>query len=135
MKGERALDGIPFRWGGISHNYEMTNEDWQKESWVPYSGKPMRCYACGGIMKNLRSRSGTLLQQHYPYCGVFKITRGKNKGKFMFHILCRSCAYMYGRGVIEMDAETYKSPLEFDERKYKEAIAHEQAVDAVQQRD
>lgn len=130
MKGERALDGIPFRWGGISHNYEMTNEDWQKESWEPFFGKPMRCYACNGIMKNMRSKSGTLLKEMYPYCAVFKILGGKDKGRFAFRILCRVCAYMYGRGVIEMDAETYKSPLDFDEKKYKEAIANENPVDA-----
>lgn len=71
-----------------------------------------------------------MLQQHYPYCGVFKITRGKNKGKFVFRILCRVCAYLYGRGVIEMDAETYMNPSDFNEEKFKEAKAHESPVNA-----
>lgn len=130
MKGERMLDDKPFRYGGIYKQYELDNEEWQKESWEPFFRKPMRCFACGGVMKNSRSRSGTLLKRNYPYAGFFKITRGKYKGRFIIRILCRFCAYMYGRGVIEMDAETYKSPLEFDEKKYKEAIAHENPVDA-----
>lgn len=120
MKGQRTLDDRPFRYGGILHNYSADNDEWQEKAWSHVKKAPMRCWCCNGIMKNSRSQSGTLLRQNFPYMGVFKITKGKHKGKFQFKALCRACAYAYGRGVVEMDAETYMNPDDFDEMQYKE---------------
>jgi len=55
-----------------------------------------------------------------PYTATFRITKGKDKGLFAFRPLCRSCAYRYGRGVIECDGNTYMEPDEFSEKKWKE---------------
>lgn len=45
----------------------------------------------------------------------FKVTKGANKGKFRFRILCRACAYNYGLGVIEKDGEVYTEMNQFKE--------------------
>jgi hypothetical protein len=50
---------------------------------------------------------------------MFKITKGKYKGKNKFRALCRKCAYDYGKGVIEMDGKTYTDYYKFNEEKYK----------------
>lgn len=120
MKGQRTLDEQPFRYGGLLHDYSADNDEWQEKVWSCVKKAPMRCWCCNGIMKNSRSQRGTLLRQNFPYIGIFKITKGKYKGKFQFKVLCRSCAYAYGRGVVEMDAETYMNPDEFNELQYKE---------------
>lgn len=129
MKGSRTLKDVPFRYGGIFRDYSADNDAWQRDVWRNVQKAPMRCWCCKGIMKNSRSKSGTLLRQNFPYIAVFKITKGKHKGMSKFRILCRSCAYAYGRGVVEMDAETYTSPHEFDELKYKEKIGYGESDD------
>ena len=114
MKGERTIIDKPFRYGGIMHDYDSTSEEWAEK--IPIM---RRCYICGGKMQNIYSPSGTLLRKTYPYIGVFRITKGKNKGMCKFRILCRACAYDLGRGVIEMDGHTYTNGLEFSESKFK----------------
>lgn len=124
MKGTLTLKDQPFRYGGLLHEYSADNDEWQKAAWSKVKKAPMRCWCCNGIMKNSRSASGTLLRQNFPYIGIFKITKGKEKGRFRFGVLCRGCAYAYERGVVEMDGETYTDPNEFDELKYKEKIGY-----------
>ena len=114
MKGERTLIDQPFRYGGLLYDYKSDVEDWR-------GFIEPKCFCCGGDMtNNLRSANGTLLKQNFPYMAVFKITKGRFKGFNRFHILCRACAYDYGRGVIEMDGEAYTDYYAFNERKYKE---------------
>ena len=117
MKGERTLVDRPFRYGGIKHDYDRTVEEWAES--IPQMS---RCYICGGKMKNIRSLNGTLLRKTYPYVGLFKITKGKEKGIGIFHVMCRKCAYEFGKGVIEMDGHTYTNYNEFKEDKFKEAL-------------
>lgn len=128
MKGSLTLVDKPFRYGGFWHDYDSTNDDWQEKVWSKAFKAPVRCWCCNGVMRNIRSVSGTLLKASFPYIGEFRIIRGKDKGKFHFKILCRSCAYRYGRGVVEMDAETYKKSSDFDEMKYKEWLKKDEAV-------
>ena len=80
----------------------------------------VRCYCCGGELKNTYSPSGKLLRKNYPYAATYRIIKGRDKGKHTFEIICRECAYEYGVGVIEMDGEPYFEPDEFNEQKYKE---------------
>lgn len=118
MKGERSINCIPFRYAGIMHNYDMDVEEWAK-----YMPEHMRkCYVCGGEMRNYRSLSGALLKKTYPYIASFKITKGKNKGMSQFHVMCRACAYDFGKGVIEMDGHTYKNFYDFKESKFKKKL-------------
>ena len=70
-------------------------------------------------MRNVYSLAGTLLRRTYPYAGLFKITKGKRKGNYKIRAMCRACAYDFGRGVIEMDGNSYMEPGEFSESKYK----------------
>lgn len=117
MKGERTIDDKPFRYGGIGHDYDSTSEKWAEL--IP---EMRRCYICGGKMQNFYSPQGTLLKKTYPYIGVFRITKGKDKGMCKFRIMCRSCAYDLGKGVIEMDGHTYKDKNEFHENKFKDDL-------------
>lgn len=117
MKGERSIKGVPFRYSGVSHDYDMTADEWAE-----YMPKYMsRCYICGGKMGNIKI-NGTLLKKTYPYIGIFRITKGKNKGLNKFHVMCRACAYDLGKGVIEMDGYTYSDKNEFSESKFKKAL-------------
>jgi len=70
-------------------------------------------------MRNAYGPSGTLLRRNYPYVATFKYIKGKYKGLYRFRALCRACAYNYGRGVIEMDGNTYIDYYAFNEDKYK----------------
>lgn len=114
VKGERTLRDTPFRFGGIEHNFDKDAEQWAAE--IP---KMRRCWSCGGMMRNVRSLSGTLLHTSYQYVASFNVTKGKGKGSCWFKTLCRYCAYAYGVGVIEMDGNTYQKPEDFNEAKYK----------------
>ena len=118
MKGSKTLDGKPFRYGGILHNYDWDIEDWQK----PVKNSPFKkCHCCDGTLHNIHSPiTGETWKHTYPYCASFKVTKGKHKGNYQLKILCRECAYAYGKGVIEMDGQTYYNPNEFNEKKYKE---------------
>lgn len=113
MKGEKSLYDIPFRYGGIFHNYDRDWDEWKKNL-----KKPMACYCCGSGGNQI-SNNGKLLRRNYPYAAFFKFIGGKYKGYTKLKILCRACAYNYGKGVVEMDGETYHNPREFNERKYK----------------
>ena len=117
MKGERTIDDKPFRYGGIMHNYDRDAEEWAEA--IP---EMRRCYICGGKMRNVYSPSGTLLKKTYPYAGLFRITKGRDKGKAKFRVMCRACAYDLGKGVIEMDGHTYMYSLRFSESKFKDAL-------------
>lgn len=118
MKGERSINCTPFRYAGISHDYDKTVEEWAE-----YMPKHMsKCYICGGKMRNIRSQSGMLMRKSYPYIASFRITKGKNKGMSQFHVMCRACAYDFGKGVIEMDGHTYKDMYEFKESRFKESL-------------
>ncbi len=120
MKGARTLHDIPFRYGGIMHDYEKDVETWASQ--IP---NMKRCWCCGGYMRNHVFSDGSVLKR-FPYVGFFKISRGKNKGRYRLRVLCRACAYLFERGVIEMDGNTYRRPDEFNERKYKEEIGNGQ---------
>lgn len=113
MKGKYTLIDEPFRYGGIMHNYDRDNEGWSE-----YLNRKLTCWCCGGEMKNHHFSDGSV-HQFFPYVATFKFIKGRNKGLNRFRMLCRSCAYEYGRGVIKMDGKTYKDPDEFNERKYK----------------
>lgn len=118
MKGERSIRCTPFRYAGILHDYDKTSEEWAE--YMPnYMSK---CYICGGKMKNIYSPQGTLLKRTYPYIASFVITKGKNKGLSKFHVMCRSCAYDFNMGVIEMDGYTYTDRNEFKESRFKDAL-------------
>lgn len=116
MKGKRALDGKPFRYGGIMHNYDMTFDDWADVDEKAYG----KCHICGG---GTRSAANGIRHKTYPYCGAFKITRGRHKGSFRFKIMCRACAYDFGRGVVEADGNTYWDYYAFNEEKWRERKA------------
>ena len=115
MKGERSINGSPFRYGGILHNYDKTCDEW-------YEDHPgyRKCYCCGGSMKN----SMPHLHTTFPYMGNFKITKGRLKGYGRFKILCRRCAYDYGKGVIECDGNTYYDYYEFKESRWKKETGY-----------
>lgn len=93
MKGDRGLHDKPFRYSGILHQYDKTAE---------YFKSRPRCYACGGDMTG-----------HKPYAAAYRILRGDEAGLFRFRLLCRECAYAYGRGVVEQDGETYEYMTDF----------------------
>lgn len=119
MKGEKTLKDIPFRYGGIEHDYDSSFRDWYYGLQRALTDKRLynmyrTCYACNSDMHFNTSE--------YPYIATFKYLKGKNKGLLRFRILCRECAYKYGKGVIEMDAETYYNMDDFNEREYKERI-------------
>ena len=119
MKGKNTLNEPPFRYGGLLHDYD---KDWER--WIGNSKRTpyKKCSCCGGNGGNTISTDGKVLRRRYPYVGVFKITKGKDKGNFQFRVLCRECAYAYGKGVIEMDGETYQNPSEFNEEEYKKGL-------------
>lgn len=101
MKGERTLKDKPFRYGGIMRDYSKTAR--------AFCESP-KCHCCGESMDN-----GNALKM-YPYAGFFKITKGINKGYYRIRLLCRQCAYAYGRGVIERDGNTYQRPIDYKGR-------------------
>lgn len=117
MKGERTIVGKPFRYAGIERDYEKDADDWAE--YLP--DVMSKCYICGGKMGNIVI-NGTMLKKTYPYIGVFRITKGKNKGNLKFHVMCRACAYNLGKGVIEMDGYTYHDSYEFNENRFKGSL-------------
>lgn len=121
MKGKNTLDGLPFRYGGIGHDFDRDNEQTAE-----ILGGKLKCWCCGGIMRNHHHSDGSV-HRFFPYCGVFKITKGRDKGRYRFRMLCRACAYSYGRGVIEMDGNKYMNLYDFSEKKHKEMINDENA--------
>ena len=114
MKGKLTLNCTPFRYGGFFHDFDRDNEQTAEALNI----KEMKCWCCGGIMKNHHFSDGAV-HRFWPYVATFRITKGKNKGLNKFRMLCRSCAYGYGFGVTEMDGNTYKNPNDFNEEKYK----------------
>lgn len=106
MKGKNTLRDKPFRYGGIEHDYT--------KDFYELAGMNEKCWCCGGEMK-----SHFRYHKSKPYVAVFKITKGKYKGMNRFRPLCRTCAYNYGRGVVECDGNTYMKPDELSEKKWK----------------
>lgn len=127
MKGKYTLMDKPFRYGGIMHNFDMDNEEWSA-----YLNRKLKCWCCGGVMKNHKYSDGSV-HKFYPYIATFKITKGEYKGMNKFRMLCRACAYEYGKGVIEMDGNTYKHPLDFNERRYKHEHIHRETTGNAEQ--
>lgn len=113
MKGSLTLDGKPFRYGGLFHDYERTCDEWADMNEKAYG----KCYICGGSMR----RQIPYAPNMYPYAAFFKIIRGRNKEKFHMKVMCRACAYDFEKGVIEADGNTYYRKGEFNERKWKSA--------------
>lgn len=107
MKGKNTLRNKPFRYGGLMHDYT--------KDFYELTGMNKKCWCCGRDMK--AHVPGIKIM---PYTATFRITKGKDKGLVAFRPLCRSCAYRYGRGVIECDGNTYMEPDEFSEKKWKE---------------
>ncbi len=107
MKGKNTLRDKLFRYGGILKDYSKEIHE--------LNGHEYKCWCCGRDMKS--HLPGIKIM---PYTATFRITKGKDKGLFAFRPLCRSCAYRYGRGVVECDGNTYMEPDEFSEKKWKE---------------
>lgn len=131
MKGDKTLHGIPFRYGGLWHEYnlnycEITGDDKAK------------CYVCGGLMTHTvmltTGKPMTAQPPQHPYIASYYISKGREKGYYRFHPLCRACAYAYERGVIEMDGNTYQEPDEFNEEKYKKEIGYKAVDDEIDDR-
>lgn len=108
MKGRNTLHNQPFRYGGFMKNYDREIHE--------IVGHDMRCWCCGGVMRSSNPRTHRIK----PYTAVFRITKGKDKGMNRFRVLCRSCAYDYGKGVIEVDGKIYFDKKDFNEKKYFE---------------
>lgn len=106
MKGKNTLSDKPFRYGGILKDYSKEIHE--------LNGHEYKCWCCGKDMKS--HVPGTKIM---PYTATFRITKGKDKGLVAFRPLCRSCAYRYGRGVVECDGNTCMEPDEFSEEKWK----------------
>lgn len=106
MKGKNTLRDKPFRYGGILKDYSKEIHE--------LNGREYKCWCCGRDMK-----SHVLGIKIMPYTATFRITKGKDKGLVAFRPICRSCAYRYGRGVVECDGNTYMEPDEFSEKKWK----------------
>ncbi len=111
MKGSMMLSCTPMRYIGAFSRHP----DWDVEQWGEYLHEN-KCWACGGKLKNTYSPAGTLLKHNFPYIASYRAFKGKEKGFQRFHMLCRSCAYDYGKGVIEKDGNTYFNSNEFRER-------------------
>lgn len=142
MKGEHSIRKEPksiFRYGGILHDYDTTWLEWYHQlkdmGYKDSENYACKCYICGGRADALEKSTIEPKPKTYPYCGVFRITKGKDKGRYKFRIICRECAYdlawsrMGCHGVIEMDGNNYFMPFEFDEEKYKKQLAKERGKD------
>lgn len=122
MKGEKLLIDRPFRYGGIFHNYDL---DWVE--WIDYmrgrSSSMRKCFCCGAPGDNLYDSTGHLVAHRYPYAAFFLYNRGsfKGKGYSTIRIICRACAYKYGKGVVEVDGNTYYNYDEFHEYLYEDS--------------
>ena len=66
------------------------------------TGMDEKCWCCSCEMKSHVSRIKIM-----PYAAIFRILKGKDKDCFAFRQICRSCAYSYGRGVVECDGNIY----------------------------
>ena len=76
-----------FRYGGLTHNYELTSDYFGRDS----------CYECGKDISKLKS-----------YCRV------TGKGGYQFKLLCGECAYNFNEGVIEKDGKVYRNSEEYN---------------------
>ena len=105
MKGKNTLRDKPFRYGGILKDYSKEIHE--------LNGHEYKCWCCE---RDMKSRTPGI--KIMPYTATYRITKGKDKGLVAFRPLCRSCAYNYGRGVVECDGNTYMEPDEFSEQKW-----------------
>lgn len=82
VEGKEEIDGEPFRWGGIEREFERTAKEWQKDGGEQYE----KCHLCKEPFK----------PDEHLYCATFK----QPEGGMRFRILCKKCAYSFGK-VIE----------------------------------
>lgn len=111
MRGSMMISCTPMRYTGVF----VKHPEWDVEQWGDWLHED-KCWACGGKMKNIYSSSGTLMKHCFPYIASYKAFKGKEKGFSRFHLLCRACAYGYGKGVIEKDGNTYYDYYAFKEK-------------------
>lgn len=105
----------PYRYGGIMQNFEMDAEQWSKV--IP---EMSHCYKCGRRIKN--AIKGKQIIKNYPYAMFLTYKEDKKVLRGAIEPLCRSCAYSYKLGVLEMDGEEYQCENEFNEEEYKQKI-------------
>lgn len=81
-EGKEEIDGDPFRWGGIEREFERTAKEWQEGGGKEYE----KCHICKEPFN----------PDEHLYCATFK----QPEGGMRFRILCKKCAYSFGK-VIE----------------------------------
>lgn len=96
MKGERSLVEQPFRYGGFLHDFGKKTKDLIFENGS--------CYCCGRDLSDL-----------LPYAAFYEIKKEKSPRRYHLKLICRKCAYAYGRGVVERNGNIYQ-----DEQQYFE---------------
>lgn len=109
-KEKHTLIDKPFRYGGFKHDYT--------KDFYELTGINDKCWCCGCELKSFVPGIKIM-----PYVAIFRISKGKDNDSFAFRPICRSCAYKYGRGVVECDGNTYMKPDEFSEKEWKEVEA------------
>lgn len=80
--GKEEIDGDPFRWGGFGREFERTAREWQEDGGKEYE----KCHICKEPFN----------PDEHLYCATFK----QPEGGMRFRILCKKCAYSFGK-VIE----------------------------------
>lgn len=88
------------------------------EQWGELIPKMSHCYKCRRRMKN--RIKGKQIIKNYPYAVFLTYKEDKEVLGGEIKPLCRSCAYSYQLGVIEMDGEEYQRENEFNEEEYKQ---------------
>lgn len=84
-EGKEKINGEPFRWGGFERAFGRTAKEWQQNGGIHYE----RCHLCKQPFHS----------DEHLYCATFK----QPEGGMRFRILCRKCAYSFGK-VIEPEA-------------------------------
>ena len=85
VKGHSIIVRVPFRYGGLFRRFDLNAGEILPKGMC-------RCYVCG---KDIKDEKG--------YAATYRV----GKGTYKFRLLCRKCAYSYGRGVIEEDGEIH----------------------------
>ena len=93
MKGSRMLMDMPYRYGGLFHDYSLDVEEWREIPKYRHRRRKTnhydKCFCCGGEMLNSYSPSGELLKRNFPYLGEYRHERGREGGRCFFKIICR----------------------------------------------